>query len=311
MSGLAPPIRVTLVSSGFEGHKELLSFLVSLVNLIATICIPLLMLRYSRKQDERQQQQAAQQRLQGHVTQLSGDGGAAMQVISKFKDDCDFLNLQYANEYKKMQQRSRSSTNITAEQLQQVDLARRQLQGIWDNIMDDYRADLLGAPITDPRHGRILLRGLVYLELVEPLDAANFTLPQKASDRVAADGQYVLPGSAIRNVTVKTQQNSVAAATTIKSRYRARPTRYRWLEDQRTLQLTGKPLWDSNTVQGNGAMPAKVKWYSVDPGKVEALQQGWTAEQQAWGQALAQHWANLLQACAFLTTPVPGSAAVV
>jgi plastocyanin domain-containing protein len=76
------------MSSGFENSKEWLNFLVSVLNLIATISIPFLLWWYSKQQEKQQERQAAQQRLKDHVGQLTAAGGAAQGVIVYFRDDC-------------------------------------------------------------------------------------------------------------------------------------------------------------------------------------------------------------------------------
>lgn len=83
-----PIIRVEVMSSGFENSKEWLNFLVSVLNLIATISIPFLLWWYSKQQEKQQERQAAQQRLKDHVGQLTAAGGAAQGVIVYFRDDC-------------------------------------------------------------------------------------------------------------------------------------------------------------------------------------------------------------------------------
>lgn len=298
------PFLVSVVSTGFGEHKEWLNFLVSVLNLIATIFIPFLLWWYGKQQGKLQQQRSAQQRLEGHVEQLSNAGGAAMEVIINFKDDCESLGASYVDVFKTRKPVSgpAAAAAITRQQLQEVDLARRRLQGMWDNIMDDYRADLLGGAITDPRHGRMLRRGLGYMELVEPLEAANFARLQAASSRVATLGPYVLPDTA--GVTDSDVSTAQQVGTGIMSRSGARPSRFRWLENQRTLQLTGKELWASQTVQeGCGTRQVGVKHYRVDPSAVQALQQGGSAEQHTWQQALAEHWVSLQQACTPLAVP--------
>ena len=47
------------------------------------------------------------------------------------------------------------------------------------------------------------------------------------------------------------------------------------------------------------------KEYHLDPSAVQALDQGGSAEQQAWREALVRHWATLQQACTPVTAPVP------
>jgi hypothetical protein len=230
-----PPFGVDVVPSGFEQNKEWLDFLVSVLNLIATISIPFLLWWYSKQQGKQQEQQAAQQRLQAHVALLSDAGGNAMIVIGTLKQDCDAINRVYTDVFRDMQEVQGAGVTITRQQLQQVNTARKRLQGNWDNIMDDYRADLLGGSITDPRHGRMLLRGLAYMKLVEPLEAANFARMQ-ASDRTVAPQEssestetHVLPAT-VTNVTagqdISTSQSLTDAA--IKCRIGARASRYRW-----------------------------------------------------------------------------------
>jgi hypothetical protein len=73
---------------------------------------------------------------------------------------------------------------------------------------------------------------------------------------------------------------------------------FRWLENQRTLQLTGKPLWKTELVQG-------AKQYHLDPSAVQLLEQGGSGEQQAWREALVRHWGALQQACTPVTAQVP------
>ena len=110
---------------------------------------------------------------------------------------CRSLGLSYTDVFKHRNLISRiaQTGEITRQQLQEVDSARRRLQGIWDNIMDDYKSDLLGGPITGPRHGSMLRRGLAYMELVEPLEAANFARLQSVNSRVKSQGPYVLPAT--------------------------------------------------------------------------------------------------------------------
>jgi hypothetical protein len=114
---------------------------------------------------------------------------------------CRSLGLSYTDVFKHRNSISRIvlTGEITRQQLQEVDSARRRLQGIWDNIMDDYKSDLLGGPITGPRHGSMLRRGLAYMELVEPLEAANFARLQSVNSRVKSQGPYVLPATTSRS----------------------------------------------------------------------------------------------------------------
>jgi hypothetical protein len=203
-----------------------------------------------------------------------------MGVISSFKDDCESLGLSYAEVFRRRELIPGQAAAATRQQLHEVDQARRRLQGIWDNIMDDYRADLLGGSIRDRQHGRMLRRGLAYMKLVEPLEAANFTRMQELYS-VAPEGPYVQPGHA-------PQSNSLEGVA-IMSRPGARPSRFRWLENQQTLKLVNKPLWPSGAEQD-------VPEYRIHAEAAQELERD-SAEQQAWAKDLKKHWAALQQAC--------------
>ena len=201
MSGTLGPIpqpfEVDVLPSGFSDLKDrwnvalgICTMAIAFLTMIFTFSIPVVLWMYDKRQEQRQQQLleeqnrqqqqlAAQQRLQGHVSQLSGAGGTAMGVISSFKDDCESLGLSYAEVFRRRELIPGQAAAATRQQLHEVDQARRRLQGIWDNIMDDYRAGLLGGSIRDRQHGRMLRRGLAYMKLVEPLEAANFTRMQE------------------------------------------------------------------------------------------------------------------------------------
>lgn len=144
---------------------------------------------------------------------------------------CRSLGLSYTDVFKCRGSISKMVPDgeITKQQLQEVDSARRRLQGIWDNIMDDYKSDLLGGPITGPRHGSMLRRGLAYMELVEPLEAANFARLQSVNSRVKSQGPYVLP--ATTNTTgcdaAKALQSNSLMDAAIICRSGARQSRFR------------------------------------------------------------------------------------
>jgi hypothetical protein len=234
MDTASAPFRVSVVNTGhgFAAHKDILTFLVSVLSLISTISINFLLWRYGRQQDRQQRHRETQQRQQGHVTQLSDAGGAAMEVIRSFEEDCKSLDRDYYDVYKHRQEvpgSAGSAVAITREQLQQVDAAKSRLQGIWDNIMDDYKADLLGGTITDRQHRRMLNRGVSYMELVEPLSAATFARMQSLSARVGAEEPYVLPDTIGISGTDSQQGSSQSNATfdVIMPRDGARPDRFR------------------------------------------------------------------------------------
>jgi len=214
---LPQPFQVDVVPSGFTDSKDAANFAIAVLTMVFTFSIPCVLWWYDKRQqqrqaqllDQRQQQEQerqqqkrqqqerleAQQRLQGHVALLSDAGGTAMDVIGMFKQDCEAMGRPYTDVFRGMQQVQGNGVTITRQQLQQVNTARSRLQGIWDNIMDDYRdaGNLLGGPITDRRHGKMLRRGLTYMELLEPLEAANYARLQLLNPRVAAQGPYLLP----------------------------------------------------------------------------------------------------------------------
>jgi hypothetical protein len=100
--------------------------------------------------------------------------------------------------------------------------------------------------------------------LVEPLEAANFARLQSVNARVASEGPYVLPGHA----ATKPPQSLIDA--TVICRPGVRPSRFRWLENQRTLQLTGNELWE---------VPYGINEYHVNKDAVQVLalrEPGWS-----------------------------------
>lgn len=208
------------------------------------------------------------------------------------------MGLVYTDVYRDMREVQGAGITITRQQLQQVSTARQRLQGIWDNIMDDYRDDenLLGGAITDSRHNKMLLRGLTYMELVEPLEAANYTRMQQLNTRVAGQGPYLLPevGSPV------IQQPDSLVNAPIKFRSSARPSRFKWLENQKTLQQVGRELWakDAVTYSHNGM---SMQCFVLNGLAAAALD---AKEQQQWRQALIRRWECLQQAC----RPIPPSA---
>ena len=86
-----PVSAIEVMSSGFEENQEWLNFLVSVLNLVATISIPFLLWWYSKQQEKQQEKQEAQQRLKDHVGQLTAAGGVAQGVIVYFRDDCRYV----------------------------------------------------------------------------------------------------------------------------------------------------------------------------------------------------------------------------
>jgi hypothetical protein len=257
---MSQPLKVDVLPSGFADPKDKWNFVVAVLTLFVTFSIPCVLWWYDWRQGKRQaqlldqqrQQQErleAQQRLQGHVALLSDAGGTAMDVISTFKQDCEALGLCYTDVFRNNQEVQGNGVTVTRQQLQQVNRARSRLQGIWDNIMDDYRnpGNLLGGVITDRRHGKMLRRGLTYMQLVEPLEAANYARLQLFNQQVAAQGSYLLPEA---GAPVVQQPNSLVAAP-IKFRSGARPPRFKWLENQKTLQQVDKELWATEAVAVN------------------------------------------------------------
>ena len=313
MSGTLGPIpqpfQVDVLPSGFSDLKDrwnvalgICTMSIAFLTMIFTFSIPVVLWRYDKRQQQRQdqllkeqhlqqQQLAAQQRLQGHVSQLSGAGGTAMGVISSFKDDCESLGLSYAEVFRRRELIPGQAAAATRQQLHEVDQARRRLQGIWDNIMDDYRAGLLGGSIRDRQHGRMLRRGLAYMKLVEPLEAANFTRMQELY-AVAPEGPYVQPGHA-------PQSNSLEGVA-IMSRPGARPSRFRWLENEQTIKLIKIPLWPSGAEQ-------QITEYYISTAAAKELEGG-SAEQQVWAKDLKKHWAALQQACTTSRAPTAAAA---
>jgi len=296
------PFQVDVLPSGFSDSKDKWNFVIAVLTTVFTFSVPCMLWWYDKRQEQRQaqlldeqqrqqQQLAAQQRLQGHVALLSDTGGTAMSVIGTFKLDCEAIGLVYTDVFRDMREVQGAGVTITRQQLQQVNTARSRLQGMWDNIMDDYRdgGNLLGGPITDRRHGKMLRRGLTYMELVEPLEAANYARLQLFNKGVAEQGPYLLPevGSPV------TQQPDSLVGAPIRFRSGARPARFKWLENQKTLQQVGRELWAKD------AVPHSHKGVSMQCfhlNGLAAVDLG-ASEQQQWRRSLIRHWECLQQAC--------------
>ena len=272
------PLKVDVVPSGFEDPRDLAALIISILNLLVTLTIPVVVWWYGRQQQMAQDARQAKQCLQAHVERLSSTD--AMEVIGTFKDGCAALNLNYGA----VSQRRAATPN--AYDIRSVDAARKQLQGIWDNIMEDYRNEELGGKITDRQHGRMLRRGLVYMELVEPLEAANWAKLESSNARLARNGPYTMVSNGVN--TAGATQAAVDTATTELGLWRhgaelpifcdgARPSRFKWLENQKTIQLVGMPLWLKDplevqvVINGNNT---QVKVHVLDAAAIQRLRGG-------------------------------------
>lgn len=182
-------------AKGQWGGKDIAGLVLAIVGVIVTASIPVMLFCFqqtqeqaSRNEQRRQQEQEEQARawqeqqerdrqralnLQAHERELAETD--AMHVISQFQRKCG-AGTRYAKAFR-LRHNAAALANmglfslLTEEGLSKVNLARTKLQGIWDAIVADWRDGQLPE---ERASGRLLKRGISYLQLVEPLECANW-----------------------------------------------------------------------------------------------------------------------------------------
>jgi hypothetical protein len=225
----------------------------AVVSTLATVLISLFIWCYDRRSVKRKERHEKELRLQEHNKLLSSTD--AMHRIDEFKQQCAdmFKDLppeqrpSYGAVFRYGRPITRNGVCITKETLSSVDTARKELQGIWDNICGDFKGGRLPGSITDSSNGRMLNRALTYLEAAEPLESGNrgrmedrghvnATPPYLISFNAAAAGQ---PGSnSAAAAAVQPGSTPDDAAEQHPTFYHGvRPSRFFWIEDQQAMQL--------------------------------------------------------------------------
>jgi hypothetical protein len=179
-----------------------------------------------------QVQQAKELRLQEHVKLLSSTDG--MHII-EFEQQCsdmfadrpeDENTPSYGTVFRHRQQMSENGICVTRARLRGVNAARKELQGIWDNICGDFKGNRLPGAITEKSNSRIFKRAQTYIAAAEPLEAANRGRMEDRKHVPASPPYLGQPGTTNAGRQYPTFHHGV------------RPWRFFWLEDQLAMQLT-------------------------------------------------------------------------
>jgi hypothetical protein len=180
-----------------------------------------------------QEQQAKELRLQEHVKLLSSTD--AMHIIDEFEQQWgdmfadlpdDATKPNYGTVFRHRKQISENGISVTRASLRGVNAARKELQGIWDNICGDFKGSRLPGAITEKSNSRIFKRAQTYIAAAEPLEAANRGRMEDRKHVPASPPYLGQPGTTNAGRQYPTFLHGV------------RPWQFFWLEDQLAMQLT-------------------------------------------------------------------------
>jgi hypothetical protein len=259
----------------------------SAASIFATLLISLFLWWYDWRSGRRQERHDNELRLQEHAKLLSNTD--AMHIIDEFEQQCsdmfadlpdDATKPNYGTVFRHRKQISRNGISVTRASLRGVNAARKELQGIWDNICGDYKSDRLPGAITDGSNSRIFKRAQTYMAAAEPLEAAN---RGRMEDRghVQPRPPYLgmSPGYTSAGQQYPTFYHGV------------RPWRFFWLEDQLAMKLTaGKSkLWQEKgrPAAGQHSIPEEAKligvtWDNFTEDQREQFSKHWAAVKAAY-----------------------------